>query len=547
MASTRRDVLKSAIALPVGLASMGIAAAPSRNNSHGETAKPTFNPQYHGLINFHNPLIDHLFPLPELFLDQEFDVIVIGSGMGGGTVANHLSNLGVKTLVLEAGTLLLQTTLGNLPIDQDFWRRLGVVNFRSLTPETTADLATYIGLGGKSATWTGHVIPRYSDAELDCFPVEIRSYLEGEGYEEAEARMFKAVTRGPFEDTALNELTNRLKDDKFRIAKLPISNEQPNVRYADSGLEVKNWLRDTAGTYSTLDVLMSSSKLADPGHAHLFVATNRLVKGLMTDQRRITSIVCNNMVTGLEERFKAKYVILAAGTIESAAIAQRSRLKDQSNKIGKGLTDAPTLKFAPFPLKNVHGLEVDGQDHARFLITHTDSAAWPFNIQFLVNPQYWRTRNADFEVTRRTAPSSEQCAATGELFIYFNSQLDERNSIELPNAGYKPNVTIYPNDIKQSEHKQLAEQAIKSISKHLGITTPRPGLYYTSASSHLAGSLRISADDKIGVVDSNLRFHQYENLYCADLSVMPIVSASQPSLTLVALATRLAHHLKGFM
>jgi choline dehydrogenase-like flavoprotein len=42
-----------------------------------------------------------------------------------------------------------------------------------------------------------------------------------------------------------------------------------------------------------------------------------------------------------------------------------------------------------------------------------------------------------------------------------------------------------------------------------------------------------------------LKFEGYSNLYCCDVSVFPTVPAANPSLTLVALALRLADHLRS--
>jgi choline dehydrogenase-like flavoprotein len=61
--------------------------------------------------------------------------------------------------------------------------------------------------------------------------------------------------------------------------------------------------------------------------------------------------------------------------------------------------------------------------------------------------------------------------------------------------------------------------------------------------AHEAGTMRLSDDPKNGVVDANLKMHNYENLYCCDLSVFPTSPAANPSLTLAALAMRLADRL----
>jgi choline dehydrogenase-like flavoprotein len=52
-------------------------------------------------------------------------------------------------------------------------------------------------------------------------------------------------------------------------------------------------------------------------------------------------------------------------------------------------------------------------------------------------------------------------------------------------------------------------------------------------------------DGATGVVDTNLKFLAYDNLYVCDNSVFPASPAANPSLTLAALALRLAGTLKA--
>lgn len=60
---------------------------------------------------------------------------------------------------------------------------------------------------------------------------------------------------------------------------------------------------------------------------------------------------------------------------------------------------------------------------------------------------------------------------------------------------------------------------------------------------HHMGTLRMSADPEMGVVDANCRCHDVENLYIAGSAVFPTGGAPNPTLTVVALAERLAAHL----
>ncbi len=62
---------------------------------------------------------------------------------------------------------------------------------------------------------------------------------------------------------------------------------------------------------------------------------------------------------------------------------------------------------------------------------------------------------------------------------------------------------------------------------------------------HHMGTTRMDNDPKRGVVDANCRLHEASNLYVAGSSVFPTVGNVNPTLTIIALAYRLADHLKG--
>jgi choline dehydrogenase-like flavoprotein len=72
-----------------------------------------------------------------------------------------------------------------------------------------------------------------------------------------------------------------------------------------------------------------------------------------------------------------------------------------------------------------------------------------------------------------------------------------------------------------------------------GFEVPGVGSY------HHIGTTRMGSDPKKSVVDRDCRVHVMENLYIAGSSVFPTASCANPSLTVVALALRLADHLKN--
>lgn len=66
-------------------------------------------------------------------------------------------------------------------------------------------------------------------------------------------------------------------------------------------------------------------------------------------------------------------------------------------------------------------------------------------------------------------------------------------------------------------------------------------------SDHHSGTARMSDMEKLGVVDPQCRVHSCENLYVAGSAVFPTGGFANPTLTIVALALRLADHLEKIL
>jgi choline dehydrogenase-like flavoprotein len=64
-------------------------------------------------------------------------------------------------------------------------------------------------------------------------------------------------------------------------------------------------------------------------------------------------------------------------------------------------------------------------------------------------------------------------------------------------------------------------------------------------SAHHLGTTRMHADPARGVTDAHCRVHSVRNLYISGGSLFPTGGHANPTLTVVALAIRLADHLKG--
>ena len=65
--------------------------------------------------------------------------------------------------------------------------------------------------------------------------------------------------------------------------------------------------------------------------------------------------------------------------------------------------------------------------------------------------------------------------------------------------------------------------------------------------NHHMGTTRMHIDPKQGVVDQNCRVHGVSNLFIAGSSVFPTGGQANPTLTIIALAIRLADRVKKVM
>jgi choline dehydrogenase-like flavoprotein len=90
--------------------------------------------------------------------------------------------------------------------------------------------------------------------------------------------------------------------------------------------------------------------------------------------------------------------------------------------------------------------------------------------------------------------------------------------------------------------RQLANEEF--VRSGIGTLVYSDEIYRVSSNHHHLGSTRMGTDPKLSVVDPDCKVHEISNLYVASSSVFPTGSYGNPTLTIVALAIRLADHLK---
>lgn len=490
--------------------------------------------------------IQHLFFKPKLDETHIYDVIVIGSGIGGGILADQLSDLDVDVLVLEAGSYLFPTHVGNLPrqhqigkFDKHIWSlfdEFGVANYENDDNSQYAGAQTF-NLGGRSLFWGG-LIPRMISWEMDLWPQDpIKWYLEDSGYPRAEDILNRAqLTPQDYPKRIKKLLRQRFADYNHTDAPMAVQYSNPNFASIPVGL------------FSTADLLMESMLADGPqGNQKLTINLNHAAVKIETDHSKATGVVAYDLIARRNRTFKGRAVVLAAGTIESAKLAKLSNLNDPNHKIGYGITDHPIF-YTHFAIPSTSPY-YDSAYSSKTLSQHKQATenAHPYNVVLELGADLNQGRYIDDELLARHQREKNNTMLC-ELVFLFNSRLVEGNRVEHNGPSYQKPVVFMQNSpaadnffgeitaFKGTLFQEL--QAIPLANDNLNLKrAPLGGV------AHEVGTLRLAKDGS-GVVDTDLKFLGYDNLFVCDLSVFPTSPAANPTLTLTALAIRLSEHLQ---
>ena len=469
----------------------------------------------------------------------EYDVVVVGSGMGGGILADALSDSGKRVLVLEAGSLLYPTHMTNLPGD---WSRLPShhqVGHFTNEPGSDFLFGVQMNFGGRSVFWSG-LIPRMHAWELAAWPQKVRTYLaSGDGYDRAERLMRKQRTLGNFQNEIVAALRNAFPN--HHIEDLPRSRHQPNL---DQRTNLENVIEASTGTFSTAALLLDSLSFQGPvGRDNLTINLNHLVTHIETSGKKATSVICQDLAGNRHQRYRGKQIVLAAGSLETPRIALRSGFSDPQHKIGVGLTDHPAFFSNLYELKS-NSPFAGFENHAKVLLHHKQASDTnhPYNAELVINPKYWDVAHADDDVWKQSVGADQR--TTARLQFVFASPLDERNYIVHRGEGKKLGVKVHRNLTGSQLFSEVRDLRNSILGFLQADFDPNDGMHFGNEGTvhHAGGSMRMSGN-QTGVVNEDLRMEAYENLYVCDVSVFPMIPAANPSLTLAALALRLADRL----
>jgi choline dehydrogenase-like flavoprotein len=501
-----------------------------------------------GEVLIENGRFQQLFFKPSFDEEKVYDVIVIGSGVGGGIVADELADRGAQVLLLEAGSALFTTHTGNLPrqtrlgkFDKHLWALFDEYRVENYV---NADGSDYRGgqafnLGGRSIFW-GAFIPRMTWWELEAWPNAVSWDLENFGYQRAEDLMYWPPPPSLFQQQV----------------KTLLGSKWPAYGHFDAPVAVRQMdpARGTLspGIFSTADLLTEGRLSIDPTDlGKTTINLNHAAIRIETDQDRATGVVAYDLIAKKQRKFRGKIVVLAAGTVESTKLAKQSGLADPKGLVGRGFTDHPVL-FTHFSVP-VGSTWHRADASSKTLSQHKQASATahPYNTLLELGADLNQGRYLDPDTLARHRQLKGD-AMLCEIVFLFNSVLVAENRIDHQGPSYaKPLVRMARSAAAQpflDEVRALKDQIIGELNGQPLLEEGTLDLNYGALGgvAHEVGTLRLG-DGDTGVVDPNLKYNGYQNLYVCDLSIFPTSPAANPTLTLAALALRLAEHLKTLL
>jgi choline dehydrogenase-like flavoprotein len=502
-------------------------------------------------------------------------VVIIGSGAGGGTLANELCQKGIKVVVLEAGGVQSPATFVN-----DEWKSF--VQLAWLDPRTTsgswriakdfAGLPAWIckTVGGTTTHWAGaslrfqehefKVRTRYGaidGANLMDWPLELQD-LEP-WYAKAEDKMGVTRTTGipglPGNNNfkVMHAGATKLGYKDVHTGNMAI-NSQPRAgrgRCMQMGFCFQGC--KSGAKWSTLYTELPAAEAT--GNLDLRPQSH-VVRIEHNEAGKVTGVVYVDK-DGKEQRQKARIVSVAGNAIEtprllllSASNLFKDGLANSSGQVGRNYMRHMTGSvYAAFkqPVHMYRGTTMagiikdeSGHDPRRGFAggyeMETLSLGVPFMAAFL-DPGAW---GEEFSWWMDHYEHLAGMWLVGEDMpretnrITLNDKVKDRYGNPVPNVHFDD----HPNDIAMRNHAyaqgEKVYQAAGAIKTYR--TPPYP-------STHNLGTCRMGRDKATSVCNSFGQTHDIANLFISDGSQFTTGASENPTLTIVTLAIRQADHI----
>jgi choline dehydrogenase-like flavoprotein len=507
---------------------------------------------------------------------EHYDLIIIGSGAGGGTLAHKLAPSGKRILLLERG--------GYLPREPENWDSREVFGkSRYVSGETWVDKhgerfsphAQYY-VGGNTKVYGAILFrPREGDfGEVHHYggisPAWPLSYEDLEPYYAEAERLYlvhgaagedhtEPPRSGPFPHPPVSHepRIQQLADDFERVGHHPF-HLPIGIDLDETDPEAGRCVRcDRFDGFPCLtdgkaDAHVRCVRSALRAHENMTLLTHAKVERLETDSsgRTITRVIVERR--GSREEYTADLVVSSCGAINSAALLLRSASEQHPNGLGNSSDQLGRNYMA----------------HINSGVVAVSQTVNPTKFQKTlgVNDYYWGAPDSELPLghIQMLAKSDHNILRAGAPWFAPQLALDylARHAIDfwlttedLPEADNRVTVdregTIHlaKTYANQEPHRRLLRK-LKDLLGPLGChatAIPRFSVLDQqiplAGIAHACGTARFGTDPADSVLDVHCNAHDVDNLYVVDTSFFPSSSAVNPALTAMANALRVGEHI----
>lgn len=505
-----------------------------------------------------------------------YDVIIIGSGAGGGTLAYALAPTGKRILILERGDYV--------PREKDNWEPRAVnLEAKYHTQEVWRDKRgkplhphTNYYVGGNTKFY-GAALFRLRKEDFDELPHQGGispawpiSYEDLEPYYTQAEHLYQVHgERGvdpteppasvPYRYPAVSHepRIQQLSDDFRRLGLNPFP-VPLGIMLDEKRPRTSPCIRcNTCDGHPCLIHAKSDAQVicVDPAleHPNVSLLTNAYIERLETSSSGLEVSKVMVKRNGARKEFTAGIVVVACGAINSAALLLRSA----NDKHPRGLANR----------SDVVGRHYMGHTNGVVLALSRCANPTIFQKTLAVNDFYFGDKDWNYPMGHISfvgkldavtlsagAPAlapgwSLELMAKHSLDFWLTSEdLPDPNNRVTVNREGEIVLTYTPNNLEAynrlvAKLKSLLSKAdchegLFSRTLFVGERIPLAGV------AHQNGTIRFGHDPRTSALDPNCKAHDLENLYVVDGSFFPSSGAVNPGLTIMANALRVADHLK---
>jgi len=512
-------------------------------------------------------------------MTEHYDVIIIGSGAGGGTLAHTVAPTGKRILILERGDFLPRE-MGNWDPNTVF------VDGRYMSPDTWYDSAgkafqpqVHYFVGGATKLYGAALYRlrpadfeqiRFSDGVSPAWPVsyaDMEPYytraewlyqVHGEhGEDPSEGPVSKQYPHPPVShEPRVQEISDDLAKGGYHPFHAPCGIMLDEARRPASTCIRCAWCDGypcLVHAKADAEVIAVRPLLSLP---NVTLLTGAEVIRLDTDPygHSVSNVVVSR--DGEIDAYSADIVVLAAGAANTAKILLRSVMDKHPSGLANG-SDQVGRNYMFHNSKAVAALGKEPNETAfqktlgvnDFYLASSGDRGPLGNIQMLGKSNAGAMKGEEPHLTKLAPHWSLDMAAKHAVDFWLTTEdlPKPENRVTLDGDGNVHLAYTYTNEAETGalyeEFKKvlntigMAEHHVLHKNFYMKMEIPIAGV------AHQAGTCRFGTDPASSVSDVNCKAHELDNLYFADASIFPSIGAVNPGLTVIANAIRVGDHI----